>query len=153
MSSARPNGSVQARQGGAQSVTSPRILIVDDIQDNLDLIAELFEGEPWNVRTAGNSKEAWVLIKRWHPELVLLDIQMPDYNGHHLCKAIRMRSDLDDIPVVFLTAERTSEAEIERGLKMGAIDYICKPVDGATHPEPVRAGVEPFRGPPAETRG
>ena len=138
MSSTKSNSSVRACAGGTLSVKSPRILIVDDLRDNLDLIVELFEGEPWNVRTADNSKEAWALIKRWRPDLVLLDIQMPDYNGHHLCTAIRMKSDMDDIQVIFLTAERTSEAEIERGLEMGAVDYICKPVDGAALCERVR---------------
>ena len=144
MSNAR-DGGIQTCEGGAQRMKIPRILVVDDIQDNLDLIVELFEGEPWNVRTADNSKDAWAVVKRWHPDLVLLDIQMPGYNGHHLCTAIHMEPEMDDIPVVFLTAERTSEAEVERGLKMGAVDYICKPVDGAVLRERVRAVVEHWR--------
>lgn len=145
MSSARASGGIQTCEGGAQRMKIPRILVVDDIQDNLDLIVELFEGEPWNVRTADNSKDAWAVVKRWHPDLVLLDIQMPGYNGHHLCTAIHMEPEMDDILVVFLTAERTSEAEVERGLKMGAVDYICKPVDGAVLRERVRAVVEHWR--------
>lgn len=145
MSSARASGGIQTCEGGAQRMKIPRILVVDDIQDNLDLIVELFEGEPWNVRTAYNSKDAWAVVKRWHPDLVLLDIQMPGYNGHHLCTAIHMEPEMDDILVVFLTAERTSEAEVERGLKMGAVDYICKPVDGAVLRERVRAVVEHWR--------
>lgn len=145
MSSDRASGGIQTCEGGAQRMKIPRILVVDDIQDNLDLIVELFEGEPWNVRTADNSKDAWAVVKRWHPDLVLLDIQMPGYNGHHLCTAIHMEPEMDDIPVVFLTAERTSEAEVERGLKMGAVDYICKPVDGAVLRERVRAVVEHWR--------
>ncbi len=145
MSSARASGGKQTCEGGAQRMKIPRILVVDDIQDNLDLIVELFEGEPWNVRTADNSKDAWAVVKRWHPDLVLLDIQMPGYNGHHLCTAIHMEPEMDDILVVFLTAERTSEAEVERGLKMGAVDYICKPVDGAVLRERVRAVVEHWR--------
>jgi len=75
-------------------------------------------------------KSWWSTIKRWHPDLVLLDIRMPDFNGHNICTAIRMRRELDDLTVVFLTAEHTGKAEIERGLKMGASDYICRPVDG-----------------------
>lgn len=145
MSSARASGGIQTCEGGAQRMKIPRILVVDDIQDNLDLIVELFEGEPWNVRTADNSKDAWAVVKRWHPDLVLLDIQMPGYNGHHLCTAIHMEPEMDDILVVFLTAERTSEAEVERGLKMGAVDYICKPVDGAVLRERIRAVVEHWR--------
>ncbi len=152
MSSTRASGCLREWESGAQEVKSPRILVVDDIRDNLDLIVDLFEGEPWNVRTVDNCKDAWATIKRWHPGLVLLDIQMPDYNGHHLCTAIRMMPDMDDIPVIFLTAERTSEAEIERGLQMGAVDYICKPVDGAALRERVRAVVERRGESPAGTR-
>ncbi len=145
MSSARASSGKQTCEGGVQRMKIPRILVVDDIQDNLDLIVELFEGEPWNVRTADNSKDAWAVVKRWHPDLVLLDIQMPGYNGYHLCTAIHTDPEMDDIPVVFLTAERTSEAEVERGLKMGAVDYICKPVDGAVLRKRVRAVVEHWR--------
>ncbi len=58
MSSARASGGKQTCEGGVQRMKIPRILVVDDIQDNLDLIVELFEGEPWNVRTADNSKDA-----------------------------------------------------------------------------------------------
>jgi len=139
-------GILHKSQSGDRCVPSPRILVVDDIQDNLDLIVDLFEEEPWNVRTADNSKDAWALIKRWHPALILLDIQMPHYNGHHLCTAIRTRPDMDDVAVIFLTAERTSQAEIERGLEMGAVDYICKPVDGTTLRERVRTIIGPHEG-------
>lgn len=141
MTSVRPNRNVPAVEGSAQRGTRPRILVVDDMQDNLDLVVELFEQERWNVKEANNSKDAWALIKRWQPDLVLLDIQMPDYNGHHLCAAIRMRSDMDSIRVIFLTAKRTSKAEIDRGMKMGAVDYICKPIDGAALRERVRAAL------------
>ena len=142
MSSAGPSRGVRATEGGAQSVTSPKILVVDDIQDNLDLVVKLFEGERWNTRSADNSKDAWALIKRGHPDLVHLDIQMPDYNGYHWSTAIRMNPGMDDNRMSFLTAERTREDEMERGMKMGAAVYVCNPIDGATLRERVRAVVE-----------
>ena len=135
----------------AQSPRCPKLLAVDDIQDNLDLIVQLFEGEPWNVRTADNAKDAWATIKRWHPDLILLDIRMPEFNGHHLCTAIRMKGELDDIPVVFLTSEYTGKAEIQRGMKMGASDYICRPVDRKVLCQRVRAVIQQHRQPSAAT--
>jgi len=121
----------------------PKILVVDDIQDNLDLIKGLFEDESWNVRTVDNARDAMAEIKRWHPNLVLLDIMMPEYNGHHLCTAIRMKPEMEDIQVIFLTAKKISESDIKRGMKMGADDYICKPIDGEKLRQRVRAILQP----------
>ncbi len=152
MTTKRPTGKAEMCSDIAQNTRCPKILVVDDIQDNLDLIVELFEGDPWNVKTADNAKDAWAIIKRWHPDLVLLDIRMPEFNGHHLCTAIRMKRELDDIPVIFLTSEYTSKAEIERGMRMGAADYICRPVDGKILRERVRAVIEQHRQQPAIAR-
>lgn len=105
----------------------PTILAVDDIPDNLDLVIEVLEGEPWNVVTAGNARDAWVILKKSAPDLVLLDIQMPDIDGHQLCTAIRKLPQMRDVPIIFLTAERLSPGDIVRGLELGADDYICKP--------------------------
>lgn len=121
----------------------PKILAVDDIQDNLDLIQELFEDEPWNVKTVDNARDALAEIKHWHPDLVLLDIMMPEFNGHNLCTAIRMKPEMDDIAVIFLTAQKTSDVDINRGMKMGADDYICKPIDGEQLRKRVRAILQP----------
>ena len=145
MSHSSFDGDKQTDDTLAQSLRCPKVLVVDDIQDNLDLTVELFEGDPWNVKTADNAKAAWAIIKRWHPNLVLLDIRMPEFNGHHLCTAIRMKRELDDIPVIFLTSEYTSKAETERGMKMGASDYICRPVDGKVLRQRVRAVIEQHR--------
>ena len=105
----------------------PTILAVDDIPDNLDLIVEVLEDEPWNVVTAGNARDAWEILKKSAPDLVLLDIQMPDIDGHQLCTAIRKLPQMEDVPIIFLTAERLSQGDIVRGLALGADDYICKP--------------------------
>ena len=151
MSDESLNGNGQTGDERTGSPRCPKILVVDDIQDNLDLIVELFEGDPWNVKTADNAKDAWAIIKRWHPDLVLLDIRMPDFNGHHLCTAVRMKRELDDMPVVFLTSEYTEKTEIERGLKMGASDYICRPVEGKVFRQRVRAVIQQHRQPSSAT--
>lgn len=123
----------------------PKVLVVDDVQDNLDLIVQLFEGESWNIRTVDNAKDGWTAVRRWHPDVVVLDIRMPEFNGHHLCTAIRMKHELDDIPVIFLTCEYTSKPDIERGMKMGAADYICRPVDGQVLRRRVREVIQQHR--------
>lgn len=145
MTSASSDHEEQVFHGDVKTGRWPKVLVVDDIQDNLDLAVQLFEGEPWNVKTTDNAKDAWATIKRWHPDVVLLDIRMPEFNGHHLCTAIRMKSELDDMPVIFLTSERTGKADIERGMKMGAEDYICRPVDGQVLRQRVRAVIQKHR--------
>ncbi len=142
MAKSEPESRTDSRDTSDMPERCPRILVVDDIQDNLDLIADTFTGEPWDVRTTDNAKDAWAQMKRWQPDLVLLDIHMPEFNGHHLCTAIRLKPEFDGVPVVFLTAERTSKKDIERGLAMGAADYLCKPIDGATLRERVRSVLE-----------
>ena len=124
------------------SAKCPRILVVDDLQDNLDLVTDVLAGESWNVMTASNAQDAWSLMKRWHPDIVLLDVNMPGFDGHNLCTAISLRREFDDVPVVFLTAERTSHEDVERGLKLGAYDYLCKPLDAAELRSRVRTILE-----------
>jgi DNA-binding response OmpR family regulator len=109
----------------------PRILVVDDLQDNLDLIVDCFRHEAWNVKTARDAQAAWEVMKKWRPDLVLLDIHMPGLDGRQLCAAMGMKMALNDVPVIFLTAEYTHAEDVRRGLDLGACDYLCKPVHGA----------------------
>ncbi len=127
----------------------PKVLVVDDNQDNLDLIVELFQGEPWNVKTVDSGIDAWAIIKRWHPDLILLDIRMPGVDGRHICSAVRSQSEMDDIPIIFLTAEHTAPEEIEEGLKMGACDYLCKPINKALLLDRIRAAIRAHQRHPA----
>lgn len=138
---------MQTKQATADAGHCPRVLVVDDVQDNLDLVREVFAPEPWNVRTAASAQEAWTILDKWRPDVVLLDIQMPVFTGHHLCAAMNRKPALDDIPVMFLTAEHVAPGDVQRGVNAGAADYICKPIDGrelrarvrtvlAQHPRP-----------------
>ncbi len=112
-------------------VRQPTVLVVDDLSDNLELIVDIFEDEPWNVVTAQSAKVAWDIVKKDPPDLVLLDIQMPEISGHELCSAMRTHPTATAIPVIFLTAERLSSGDVVAGLELGADDYICKPFDRA----------------------
>ena len=102
------------------------ILIVDDEQDILELLKYNLEKEGYRVLTAQNGKEALKSVKQ-RPNLVVLDIMMPELDGWEVCKAIRRDPATAKTPVVFLTA-RDSEVDEVVGLELGADDYITKPV-------------------------
>jgi DNA-binding response OmpR family regulator len=116
--------------------------LVDDVRDDCDLASELFEGEPWNVETADNVQDAWALMKRWHPDLVILDIQMPQLDGHQLCEAMRLKPEFDGVPVMFLTTEPPDKTDIRPGLQLHAGDPVRKPINGRLLREKVRAVIE-----------
>jgi DNA-binding response OmpR family regulator len=142
MSRPQPRASTQATPSGDAPARCPRILLVDDVQDNRDLAAELFEGEPWNVETADNVQDAWALMKRWHPDLVILDIQMPQLDGHQLCEAMRLKPEFDGVPVMFLTAEPPNEVNINHRLELYACDPVRKPINARLLREKVRSMIE-----------
>lgn len=103
-----------------------KILVVDDdpyILMSLEFVMKKGGNE---VMIARDGTEALDIINSRHPDLVLLDIMMPDVDGYSICKYIKSTKALKDIIVVFISA-RTQEADIEKGLKMGAARYICKP--------------------------
>jgi len=100
-----------------------RILVVDDDADIRGLVKELLERSGALVREAGNGKEALRMLYDARPELIILDISMPEMDGWQTLERIR---EMTDVPVVMLTA-REGELEAVRGLKAGADDYIRKP--------------------------
>src|SRR3990172_9455840 len=102
-----------------------KVLVVDDEPDVIEVVNLCF-GLRWpeaQVIAAGNAQEALKLVEEHSPDLILLDIMLPDMDGFHLCREIRAFSD---IPIMMLTA-RDSEVDKVRGLEMGADDYITKP--------------------------
>ena len=107
----------------------PRILVVDDIQDNLALISDIFENEPYEIVTARNAEEALRLAHEEVPDVAILDVQMPDVDGYELCRRLRDLSRTRKIPILFLTAHRTSTADAVQGLDTGGCDYITKPFE------------------------
>lgn len=106
---------------------SRRILVVDDEQDILEIIRYNLKNEGFNVYTTDKSSEAFHLAKKLNPDLIMLDVMMPEISGLQLCKKIKADPDLKSIPVVLLTARGEEYSEIE-GFNSGADDYITKPV-------------------------
>lgn len=103
------------------------ILVVDDTIDTLKIIGELLKKE-FSIKVATNGEMA-LKIAQSHtpPDLILLDIMLPDINGYEVCKELKKHPETATIPVIFLTAKNEVEDEA-RGLGVGAVDYITKPI-------------------------
>lgn len=103
------------------------ILIVDDMPGNLHLLSSLLTKEGYKVRAAINGKLALMAANSFAPDLILLDIMMPDLNGYEVCKLLKANPKTADIPVIFLS---TLDEEIDKtkAFDVGGIDYITKPI-------------------------
>jgi two-component system alkaline phosphatase synthesis response regulator PhoP len=126
------------------------ILIVDDERDILELLKYNLEKEGYRVLTAHNGKEALRFVKQ-HPDLVVLDVMMPELDGWEVCKAIRKDPATAKTPIVFLTA-RDSEVDEVVGLELGADDYITKPVKVRTFLARVKRALKGRAGAESEER-
>ena len=103
------------------------ILAVDDASANLQIIQGLL-GEEYDIRLAKSGKMALTALERLTPDLILLDIEMPEMSGFEVLNIILQNNRLKKIPVVFLTAHTSKEFVID-ALQRGAKDYIVKPFD------------------------
>ncbi|MEJ2417423.1 MAG: diguanylate cyclase [Exilibacterium sp.] len=104
----------------------PTVLVVDDQPINIDVLVEHLRGENMELLVALSGEEALLLARNNRPDLILLDVMMPDMDGYTLCSILKQDPQLMDIPVVFLTA-LNQETEVERGFALGAVDFIQKP--------------------------
>ena len=105
----------------------PRVLIVDDDPTNVQLLARALQGT-YDICTAINGCDAISQVKNTLPDLLILDVMMPDLSGFDVCKIIKAEEIFADIPILFLTAKDSIESEIV-GLELGGIDYLKKPVN------------------------
>ena len=102
-----------------------RILVVDDDPSFVRLVDQVLTEKGYEVLKASDGQEALRLLFAHKPDLVLLDVVMPEMDGWQTCQRIR---DMSDIPIVILTGKRKTEDDIVRGLDYGADDYLIKPV-------------------------
>ena len=102
------------------------ILIVDDVAMNARLLVNLLQDEDYNLAVATNGQMALDLVDDRKPDLILLDIMMPNMDGYETCRRLKASEDTRDIPVIFLTA-RTEAEDITKGFDVGAVDYVTKP--------------------------
>ncbi len=104
----------------------PAILIVDDEQDILDLLSYNLQAEGYQVMTAINGTRALAEATN-RPDLIILDVMMPEMDGHEVCTRLRQRPETRDVPILFLTARAGEEDEVT-ALELGADDFVPKPV-------------------------
>jgi two-component system sensor histidine kinase/response regulator len=109
--------------------TPPRILIIDDIVENVEVLGAVLAGN-CEVQFATSGAEGLALVAQEPPELILLDVMMPQMDGYEVCAALKAQPDTRHIPVIFVTAKNDAESE-SRALGAGAVDFIHKPINQA----------------------
>jgi len=109
--------------------SEPTILVVDDTEDNLDLLEFALKRKPIKMLRATSGMACLALAKEHKPDLILLDIQMPEMDGFETLKRLRANSETGKIPVIFLTAQKKDPESIAKGLALGADQYLTKPID------------------------
>jgi len=107
---------------------APKLLVVDDQPINVQLLKRKLEREGIHVLEAYSGLEAIDVTLREKPDLILLDVMMPDMDGIEVCQRLQANEDTRTIPVIFITARTSKEGKLE-GLGAGAVDYITKPID------------------------
>ncbi len=104
------------------------ILIVDDSSTNLVLLEAILQEEGYKTYTALNAKEAYASIDKFKPDLILLDLLMPQVSGFDILERLKAFPDTSEIPVIVVSAVNTKE-NIELCKEMGAADFFSKPID------------------------
>ncbi len=104
------------------------VFVVDDEQDVLELIKDLLVVNRYRAWTFTSAKDMIAALREILPDLILLDIMMPDMNGYELCKYIKGSDKLKSIKVCFVSA-KTSPEDIQKGRDIGADDYLTKPFE------------------------
>jgi two-component system alkaline phosphatase synthesis response regulator PhoP len=110
------------------------ILIAEDERDIRELIAFSLRFGGFEVEEAANGVEAVEKAQKLRPDLIIMDVRMPRKSGYDACQELKEADETRDIPIVFLSA-KGQEAEIKRGLKLGAVDYILKPFEAEQLPK------------------
>jgi len=115
-----------------------KILVVDDEPAQLRLIDQVLTSNGYEVIKAGSGHEAVRIVFEKKPDLILLDVMMPEIDGWQTCRLIR---EMSDVPVIMLTGKRNSEDDIVRGLECGADEYLTKPLGNRELMARVRAAL------------
>ncbi|WP_449417434.1 GGDEF domain-containing response regulator [Phormidium nigroviride] len=109
-----------------KSAAETNILIVDDNPDNLRLLSKILESQGYIVRKSLNGKMALQAAYRDPPDLIILDINMPDMNGYEVCQQLKESEATQNLPIIFISALDRVNDKV-RAFEMGAVDYITKP--------------------------
>jgi len=121
----------------SSQVTKATVMVVDDAPENITLLTTILQ-DSYRIKVANNAEKALkILASNVLPDIILLDIMMPDIDGYELCERIKSQENTKDIPIVFITGKDDIEDE-KKGFDLGAVDYIKKPIS----PPIVRARVK-----------
>ena len=107
-------------------MNKPLVLLIDDVSQNIQVLTSMLRSEPLDILYATNGAQALALLENVEPDLVLLDIMMPEMDGFQLCERIKQQPRLFDIPIIFLTAKGDPDS-IAKGFAVGGVDYVTKP--------------------------
>lgn len=105
-----------------------RILIVDDNTANAELLEAYLKGETWETALAYSGSEAMEQVASFMPDIILLDIMMPDISGFEVCRKLKGDSQTRDIPIIMVTA-LTELEDVEKAVEAGTDDFLSKPVN------------------------
>ena len=103
------------------------ILIVDDVKENIDVLNGILI-EDYTIKAALNGRTALKIAERFKPDMILLDVMMPEMDGFEVCRHLKDNPVTQNIPVIFVTA-KNEDVDEAKGFGMGAVDYISKPVN------------------------
>ena len=112
------------------SFKNARLLLVDDHRENLNVLIGLLEPEGYSCAVALNGATALKLAQSFAPDLILLDVMMPEMDGFETCKRLKKNPETQDIPIIFLTA-KNDLTSIVKGFDTGAVDYVFKPFNAS----------------------
>ncbi len=115
----------------------PVVLIIDDTRLNIQALAHILKNDYTIKMAHGGAKALELVTQEPTPDLILLDVEMPEVSGYDVCRSLRENNDTFNIPIIFVTGKDSIKEE-EYGLSLGAVDYITKPI----HPSIVKARVK-----------
>jgi PleD family two-component response regulator len=112
----------------ATDIQNKTVLVIDDSTTNVVLLEAILNNKGFNIDTALSVKEAYSLMAKKKPNLILLDLLMPRINGYEFLKELKSDEKNNDIPVIVISALSDNE-NVQKALQLGATDFIKKPVD------------------------
>lgn len=109
------------------TIENGTLLLVDDIPTNLKMLFNYLKSLGFKVRIANNGEKAIEQVERTPPDLILLDVMMPNLDGFEVCRRLKANAQTRDIPIIFMTA-KTETVDKVKGFEVGAVDYVTKPI-------------------------
>src|SRR5205809_3656221 len=101
-----------------------RILVVDDTPANIQALAGTLKEKGYQISVATTGRQALEVVERLRPDLILLDVNMPEMNGFETCRRLKASAEWREGPIIFLTA-KTETIDIVQGFELGAVDYVA----------------------------